>query len=271
MSITTGQQLEIPFSGTGWVFTGEANARRGITYESRRPDNEGQSFIFRTELAGIYILRFYRQDYVRDTILNDQVQVIVTEAPRSAGSDRNNQSAEQIRVIAEPRWPSAIEGALRPESNTSPAVTTRPPEPDLRPSTSAVSPAPPASQPPAPDPAPSALPTPPLPPASPEPADSTVLDTSPEAYLQRAREEFNADRFASVIAILDQFRERYPSGSDEAWWLYGQSYEANSPSRNVLLSLEYYRRLVREFPQSSRAAEARRRISFLERFFINIQ
>jgi outer membrane protein assembly factor BamD (BamD/ComL family) len=89
--------------------------------------------------------------------------------------------------------------------------------------------------------------------------------------LQRAREEFDAGRVAAAIDVLDQFREQYPSGSDEAYWLYGQFYEANSPSRDIRLSLDYYRRLVRDYPQSSRYNEARRRIAYLERYYINIQ
>jgi outer membrane protein assembly factor BamD (BamD/ComL family) len=96
-------------------------------------------------------------------------------------------------------------------------------------------------------------------------------DTLPDEFMRRAREEYDAGRIASAIAILDQFRALYPAGSDEAWWLYAQCYEANSPSRDILMSLEYYRRLVQEFSQSSRSSDARRRIAFLERFYINIR
>ncbi|MDR1318440.1 MAG: tetratricopeptide repeat protein, partial [Treponema sp.] len=92
----------------------------------------------------------------------------------------------------------------------------------------------------------------------------------PGDYLGRAREEFEAGRVASAISVLDQFREHYPSGSDEAYWLYGQFYEANSPGRDILTALDYYRRLIREYPQSSRCNEARRRIAYLERYYINI-
>jgi outer membrane protein assembly factor BamD (BamD/ComL family) len=117
------------------------------------------------------------------------------------------------------------------------------------------------------------------PPASPElgslasPAE-TVADLpegAPDQYLRRAREEFEAGRVAPALALLDQFRERYPAGSDETWWLYGQFYEANSPSRDIRSSLDYYRRLLREYPQSSRCNEARRRIAYLERYYINIR
>jgi outer membrane protein assembly factor BamD (BamD/ComL family) len=59
--------------------------------------------------------------------------------------------------------------------------------------------------------------------------------------------------------------------TDEALWLKGQLLEADSPARDIRQALEYYQRLVREFPQSVRVPEARRRIVFLERFFFNIR
>jgi TolA-binding protein len=113
------------------------------------------------------------------------------------------------------------------------------------------------------------------PPALGDPAEPAGLpaqgDLPPGGYLERARQEFDAGRVATALAVLDQFRERYPAGSDEAWWLYGQCYEASGPSRDVRAALDYYRRLVREYPQSRRYNEARRRIAYLERYYINIR
>jgi hypothetical protein len=60
-------------------------------------------------------------------------------------------------------------------------------------------------------------------------------------------------------------------GSDEAWWLYGQFLEAAGPSRDIRSALDYYRRLVREYPQSPRYNEARRRVAYLERYYFSIQ
>ena len=113
---TVGQIVEVPFRGTGWVYTGEAAARRGIVYESRQLDTEGQTFVFRTEAPGTYTLRFYRQDFIRDYIINDHVQVIVTEAPESVGLGLFVPPADQSRVVAEPRWPSPADEAQRPET-----------------------------------------------------------------------------------------------------------------------------------------------------------
>jgi hypothetical protein len=53
--------------------------------------------------------------------------------------------------------------------------------------------------------------------------------------------------------------------------VYGQFYEANTPNRDILAALDSYRRLVREYAQSSRFDDARRRIAYLERYYINIQ
>jgi outer membrane protein assembly factor BamD (BamD/ComL family) len=103
------------------------------------------------------------------------------------------------------------------------------------------------------------------------PEDTLPAGALPEEYLRRAKEAYEAGRIPSGLAILDLFRERFPSGSDEAWWLYGRMLEAPSPSRDIRGALEYYRRIIREYPQSPRYAEARRRIAYLERYYFNIQ
>ncbi|MDR0316153.1 MAG: outer membrane protein assembly factor BamD [Treponema sp.] len=283
---TVGQLVEIPFRGNGWVFLGEQGARRGIVFDSRRYDPEGQSFIFKTEAAGTYALKFYRQDFVQNFILNDYVQVIVGEAPETAGTGWFNPAIDRGRVIAEPRWLRSFEQAqpispqpvspqpVSPETAVSDegVVPVRPPASITVPSESIPAPAviaeetvTPSTTINAPPSAPSAgINTPPA-------APSAGVQPAPEEILKKAREEFDAGRIAQAISQIDQYREIYPSGSDEAWWLYGQFYEANSPSRDILKALDYYRRLVREYPQSRYYNDARRRIAYLERYFINIQ
>jgi len=223
--------------------------------------------------------------------LNDHVQVIVGEAPETTGTGWFNPAIDRGRVIAEPRWPSPTEEVPSNRPSQPSAIASEPVPPASMPTSPLVTTAPATTAPvtspvvtTAPATTAQARETQTTParaqsssvqaspmvttaqvPSTPEPA---VL--SPDEYLRKAKEEFDAGRVASAISFVDQFCIYYPSGSDEAWWLYGQFYEANSPSRNILLSLDYYRRLVREYPQSSRAGDARRRIAFLERFYINI-
>lgn len=226
-----GQLVEIPFRGSGWVYIGEQKSRQGISYDSRRLEKEGQTFIFRAEIPETYVLKFYKQDFIEDYILNDYVQVIVNENP--GGMNRF------LPVSAEPRWPP-LPGKTEPAPP--PAAASPPPPPALAPESN-----------------PPAVPDPPAP--APVPVD----------YLQQAKEAYAAGQFPQALSLLDQFREQYPGGSDEAWWLYGQSFEANSPRRDIRSAVDYYRRLLREYPQSAYTPQAQRRISFLERYYFTIQ
>ncbi|MDR0655485.1 MAG: hypothetical protein LBG22_04150 [Treponema sp.] len=247
---TAGQLVEVPFRGTGWVYLGELAGRSGISYDSRRLDPEGQSFIFRAEKPGTYGLKFYRQDFIRDYIVHDHVQVIAGEPLR--GSD----ALDRGRVVASPRWPE-IDG-------TSTGVKTSSPPEEAPPAGETVPAAPvPAGR----QPEFSAAET-----GSGESEGAGIpLNAGPEELISRAREEFEAGKTASAIAVLDEFYRRYPPGTDETWWLYGQFYEANSPERDIKRSVECYRKLVNEYPQSRRYNEAKRRIAYLERYYFNIQ
>jgi tetratricopeptide (TPR) repeat protein len=252
-----GQTVEVPFRGTGWVYLGEASSRRGLEYASRRLDAEGQTFVFRAAEAGVYELEFYRQDFIRDYIINDTVTVIVGEPPpASSPSARFGADADRGVAVAEPRWP-VIAG------RTGPATGPVAPEPQAVP----------------PSPSPGGAPVEADRAAASGSAESAAVeppallprDTDAEDYLRRAREEYQEERYPQSMAILDQFLERFPLGSDEAWWLYGQICEKQGPSRNIRLALDCYRRLVAGYPQSSHYREARSRIAWLERYYINIQ
>ncbi|MDR3171229.1 MAG: tetratricopeptide repeat protein [Treponema sp.] len=271
-----GQQVEIPFRGSGWVYLGEMNSQRGIDYDSRRLDNEGQSFIFQAGGAGTYGLKFYKQDFLRDYIVNDYVQVIVSDAAEPSGNGLFKAPVDRGRVIAEPRWPALPEDPSTPSS--APPVTL--PAAPVAAAPQGTAPAaiapqrvtPPAESPPPADGPPQAAPPAAIPAAvppeiapQPAPVNTPLLD-----YLQQAREAQEAGKFPEALSLLEQFREQYPLGSDEAWWLYGQVFEANSQVRDIRSALDYYRRLIRDYPQSPRCTDAKRRIAYLERYYFNI-
>jgi len=278
--LTVGQMLEIPFRGTGWVYLGELGNRRGITYDSSRRDIErgnilGQSFVFRAENPGTYILKFYKQDFIYDYIINDYVQVIVGEADDS-GRGRPVSAIDRGRVVAEPRWPSILEAAGSTNETVSQATA---PAAGASAATTAGAATGTASGTQRPDAVmPSATPQAGVSPVT----ESTLPETpaerarasevsSPEEYVRQAKQEFDAGRVTQALDILELLKQHYPSGTDEAWWLLGQLYESNSSARDIRLSLEYYRRLVNEYPQSNRVDDARRRIAYLERYYLNIR
>jgi hypothetical protein len=269
---TVGQTIEIPFRGKGWVYLGELQSRPGVEYVSKRDDAEGQSFVFRAEAPGTFELKFSKQDFIRDYILNDHVRVIVSDAP-----EPQNWFAPPVdrgTVVASPRWPSVPAEDAPASTGTTPEAATNTPAqtaPVTTPAASGTAPAAIVSD--TVSPPPTALPEPDevSAPSASVPTVSTPAESAPEELLRQAREALAGGSIAQGLAVLDRFREQFPAGSDEAWWLYGQLLEANGPDRDIRAALDYYRRLVQEYPQSPRYDEARRRIAYLERFYLNIR
>jgi outer membrane protein assembly factor BamD (BamD/ComL family) len=102
-------------------------------------------------------------------------------------------------------------------------------------------------------------------------ADVLPVNAPPEEYLKKAQTTFGAGDIASTLSILDKFRSQYPLGNDEAWWLYAQAFEANSPDKDIRSAQNYYQRLVREYPLSSHYADAQSRIKYINKYYFNIQ
>jgi hypothetical protein len=336
---TVGQLVEVPFRGAGWVFLGELSSRKGLPYDSRRLDADGQSFIFRAEAVGTYSLKFFRQDFIEDYVVNDYVRVVIGESAGGSTLGGFSVPVDRGRVVAEPRWPltgapvAASAPTAAPTAPAAPTAASAAAAPQTAPTMA--SPAAPASAAPGPatpvQAAPAQATTTPTPaaattamPAATMPAASTAVpaaatrapassapqaastptampatgaatsptaaagavatgpqglaaiealpsDAGPEAFLAIVKTEAEAGRTASALEALDRFRDRFPAGTDEAWWLYGRLLETNGPTKDVKAALGFYKRLVADYPQSSRYDEARKRIAYLERYYFQIR
>jgi hypothetical protein len=91
-----------------------------------------------------------------------------------------------------------------------------------------------------------------------------------DALLREAREAAEAKRYPQAIGLLNGFRVIAPGLNDEAWWLYGQCFEAASPARDIKGALAAYTAIVRGFPASRRYRAALNRIAYLNKFYFNI-
>ena len=202
---------------------------------------------------------------------------VVTAEPTPRASSQPSTTAQPPAAATRPSTASTPPAAAttRPQAaSTPPAATTQAPA-AVTPSSTAATQPPASRQPDAPQTGRQTAEIASIAPPSQETQEAAPVRArevmAPEVLLQKAQESFEGGDTAESIALLNQFLEDYPGGSDEVYWLLGQYYEANSPSRNILLSIDYYKRLVNEYPQSRRLNDARRRISYLERFYINIQ
>jgi hypothetical protein len=109
-----------------------------------------------------------------------------------------------------------------------------------------------------------------------QPADTAVEASAgpppaaPEDLLREAREAVAAEKYPDAIALLNLL-EHQAALDDEAWWLYGQAFEAASPARDIRSALDAYSCIVRDYPQSGHYKDAQNRIAFLNRFYFNIR
>ena len=301
---TVGQLVEIPYQGAGWVYLGEVGGKKGLAYDSRRLDTEGQTFVFRCEAPGLYTVKFFKQDFIKDYTINDYVEVVVGENPVSAGSGMGAFSLpiDRGRVVAQPRWPTTVAAVTSTGSATAPATgkaaaaatTTTAASTDATAvvntpaagaGTGAVAQTAPAATAASAQTATAAAPasagttpassSPSQTPASSGSAAPASLSpdslTQPEEFINRARTEYTAGQYASALTTLRAFTAKYPAGSDEAWWLFGQILEAKGPQRDIKGALSYYKRLLNEYPQSRRYQDAQERITYLERFYFDIR
>jgi len=247
---------EAPATGTGWF--NPAFERPRVTAEPRWPSAIEEAALQRSGGGGREQRAVNREQLTenneqrannREQLAgNNEQRTIIPSAASTTGTTPTTTAPPQTVTLS-----ASTPAAVTPPASTTAANTTPPAA-----ATTA-----------APQPAAAQSPDQTLTSETISPAQQENL--SPVVLLQRAKENFDKQNIAEAISLLDQYMKYYPGGSDETYWMYGQLYEANSPNKNILLSLDYYRRLVNEYPQSGRLSDAKRRITYLERFYINIQ
>ncbi len=84
LAAEVGQQVEVPFVGTGWVYLGERDAKDGVQYVSRRFEGSGALFAVAALKVGEYNLRFMKQDLERGTSSDEVVRLSI--APKGSGA-----------------------------------------------------------------------------------------------------------------------------------------------------------------------------------------
>lgn len=244
VQVSEGQNLEVWYPGSGWVYLGDASAQNGLEYQTRKLEKADTLFTFRAMKAGNYLLEFTRFDVLEDSFATDtlSVSVIVPEskktgkvrAPdyRSATSAIRNDARDTQSVSSQG---SSVAQSARMSSSDiidEPVLVSGAANGDSVAST----------------------------------ANNTAL--SPTELLEKAKKSLASGDPAAALASLETFFSLAVEAVDEGLFLKGQAYEANSPARDVRKALEAYETLVASWPESERWKDADARIRYIRQYYL---
>jgi len=248
VSAEAGMRVEVPFDGTGWTYLGERTGREGVTYETRRFEGAGLVFVLLASKPGDYVLRFQRQDALRGISYDELVALSVTPKPAVVAAPATVASAAEAQGTAAPSGKAAATGGQVPAAQSAAPATPVAPA-----ATGSAAPHSVAAQPQA---APVATPS---------------ITETPTSLTIQARKELDAGRAQGAIEALDRLLARYPTGTDEAFYVYALALEANGPLKDIKRAYAFYKKVCSYYPQSAFWDAAAERISYIERHYFEIR
>ncbi len=307
VSLSAGQNLEVWYPGQGWVFSGfrESSVPGGMAFSSRRFENRDTIFLFRALQPGTYILDFSRFDvltggYIEDSLraevfpdgavplsetqafvksgvvrAPDYEGVRIRAVPQEMPEEDESESEADDEIIDEPSVIIAPARAEPTASDEPPAQTAfssdepravsagdAPQEEsetlaeasfiaegeEERESTAAQEGAESSAQ------------------------DSSLVPLSEStAALNEIRAMIEAGEIDGALSALDSFFADYAMDTDEALFLLGQAYEADSPRRDMRRALSAYETLTQTYPLSRFWQAADGRIRYIRRFYFDMR
>ena len=87
--------IAVSMGGTGWIYLGEREKKKGITFKARKNSSRATEFVFRTQKLGEYHLQFQQQDLFTGEERWQEVRVSVVKEERFAEILSAKQSGEE--------------------------------------------------------------------------------------------------------------------------------------------------------------------------------
>lgn len=101
--------------------------------------------------------------------------------------------------------------------------------------------------------------------------DEVTESIAAESLLENANKALSEKKYDDAL----KYAQNYVAGSsrnlDEAYYILGQIYEANSKLKNIKSSVKFYSKVVDNYPLSKFWAPSNNRLVYLRRFYIDIR
>ncbi|MDR3284219.1 MAG: hypothetical protein LBS97_03445 [Treponema sp.] len=116
VTLYVGQYLDIPCPGYGWVYLGEVENQRLVSYVERRQAGNNTTFTIRADKPGTALLQFYKNDRLSNAALNDYFEVTIAEIPVISAPSQEFPTAAEPDAPQSPEQPQEAPPAAEPEA-----------------------------------------------------------------------------------------------------------------------------------------------------------
>lgn len=282
VTLKIGQTLEVMYPGSGWIYMGTTDSTKDFTFLGKKLGTQNTKFKFTAKAEGTKILHFYKNDALTENYIDDYLEVEILKDKDTAKTTipapayKNPVPKKVIKepvtkTESEPQKQTEIKPVdtiveskkVEPKTETTPAVTKPQATPVEQKNTVAkeVEKTPVVSA-----------------PAKSEntKTENTKTETAKQEFsesevldlLKQAHNLYDTKEYKSALNKLAQFFEFSTRKRDEAFFLQGQIYEADSSVKNIKLAIEAYRNVTKNYPASPYWDDANKRIIYLTKFYL---
>mgnify|MGYP003489182839 FL=1 len=252
VTLNKKEYLDIVYPGSGWIFMGAIDNSKNLTYFGRKLGTQDTKFTLQAKVDGIVILHFYKNDAITGEYIDDYLEVIIL--PKN-GSSKTHISAPEYAYIVPKQPEDTITKQTEPEviiptetENTIYVEKTDSEIQTIEVETQEFE----------------------------EDDGIIVIDEEDVAYVEidatelfvKAKENFKNQNFQEALTLIIDFLELSNEKKDEALFLQGQIYESSWNGKNIKLAIESYENITKNFPSSSLWDKAKKRITYLKRFYL---
>ena len=250
------QFIDIPYSGRKWIFLGETEATSPpvVRFVNRTFSGDDTLFSVQAKNPGKTVLHFYRQDALENTYIDDYVAVEVLDE-KAAGTNEHVRAAEIAFGKSASAEDAADSGAGSGLSSDAGKIAGNLPS-ALQTAVAKVSAAGQAQ-------------------SAQNVQSSNGISEKDSAEAEQiytaAQKAFEEKRYQDSLTSLTEYEASAGEDSDKALILRARVYESDSDKRNIKAALEAYEKIVNFFPESVFWDEAKRRSTYLRRFYFDIR
>lgn len=291
LKIKNNQFVEINYPGTGWIYLGETERQNNLLFFGRKIQNDNTTFTLKSKKSGTAILHFYKNDSLSGKYIDDYIEVQIEN--ESATDNTPVVSPEYAKIIPPkpiktvqktdeelPKNISPNEEETKMQYYSTPEPEEKKPLPkedfdiqtiiknadnsenyqqknslnsnssnteqNIKDLNSIQTESTSLSQP-------------------------QITYNSLDELFDKAQKAFDEKKYEEALLLVRLFLEESSSRIDEALFLEAQILETKSSVQNIKEAINDYDIIISDWPQSDFWSKAKKRSTYLKRFYIDIR